>query len=321
MSNLNRLVVLRKSVHRLPIEQYAECLRQRLPDLEVQLARTPEQEENYVQDADVVTGMELSADLLDHAQSLRWFACSFAGTDHLPMEELERRGVAVTNASGVHGPNIGEHVVGSILVFSRRFHKAFRLNQSHQWRHFQGYELQGSTVTVVGLGAIGTAICERLESFNVRRVGIRHSPEKGGPVEEVHGYDTPGFHDALGRSDYVVLACPLTELTDQLINRETLITMPTDAVLVNVARGGVIDTEALVKGLQKGELRGAALDVTDPEPLPGDHPLWTMDNVMITPHNAGNTPNYFDRLADIIKRNVESIRETGSYDNLENQVI
>jgi phosphoglycerate dehydrogenase-like enzyme len=237
------------------------------------------------------------------------------------MDKLEERGVAVTNASGVHGPNIAEHVVGSLLIFSRRFHKAWRLKQDNQWRHFQGYELEGSTVTVVGLGAIGTAICQRLESFNVRRIGIRHSPEKNGPVEEVHGYDTAGFNDALSRSDYVVLACPLTELTDSLIDRETLVTVPTDAVIVNVARGGVVDTDALVEGLRKGELRGAALDVTDPEPLPGDHPLWDLDNVLITPHNAGNTPNYFDRLSGIVKRNVEVVRDTGQFDNLENQVI
>lgn len=319
MSEPADVLVLRKSVHRLPIENYYRTLQKRLPDLRIQLARTPREEREMLPGVPVVTGMEFRDELLDYADNINWFACTFAGTDHLPMDAFRDRGITVTNASGVHGPNIGEHAVGAMLIFSRRFHKGWRLNQHNSWRHYQGFELEDSTVTIVGMGAIGTAIAKRLDPFNVRRIGIRHSPHKSGPVEEVLGYDEDNIHDAFSRSDYVVLACPLTELTEHLINRDTLVTLQPHAVLVNVARGGVVHTDELVRALKKGELRGAALDVTDPEPLPDDHPLWNLQNVLITPHNAGNTPNYFDRMSDIIETNYDRYRD-GSSQTLLNEV-
>ncbi len=119
----------------------------------------------------------------------------------------------MTNASGVHGPNIGEHVVGAILWSTRRFHVATRRQRRREWRHYQAHELQGSTVTVVGMGAIGRAVCTRLEPFGVETIGVRYSPEKGGPTDEVIGFEEGPFHEALARTDYLVLACPLTETT------------------------------------------------------------------------------------------------------------
>jgi phosphoglycerate dehydrogenase-like enzyme len=106
-----------------------------------------------------------------------------------------------------------------------------------------------------------------------------------------------------------------------LIDAEALASMRTDALLINVARGPIVDTDALVTALRDGDIRGATLDVTDPEPLPADHPLWSFESVQITPHNAGNTPKYYDRLADILATNLRRIEETGGIDGLENQVV
>ncbi|WIV67390.1 D-2-hydroxyacid dehydrogenase [Natrialbaceae archaeon AArc-T1-2] len=312
------VVVLRKGTHGTPVEQYADAIRERLPGTTVRLARTPHEEREAIQDARFVTGMTLDPELLEVAERLEVFACAYAGTGHLPIEGLNDRDVTVTNASGVHGPNMGEHVLGSILFFTRRFHVAARQQRRREWRHYQAHELQGSTVTVVGLGAIGRAVVDRLESFDVETIGIRYTPEKGGPTDEVYGFDE--LHEALARTDYLVLACPLTETTRGLIDRDALVTIPPEAVVVNVARGPVVETDALVEALRSSWIRGASLDVTDPEPLPAEHPLWNFENVQITPHNSGHTPKYYDRLADIVAGNVERIRETGSFDDLENQV-
>jgi phosphoglycerate dehydrogenase-like enzyme len=163
-------------------------------------------------------------------------------------------------------------------------------------------------VTVVGLGALGEAIVDRLDAFGVETIGVRYTPEKGGPTDEVVGFDDEqGFHDALARSEYVVVACPLTETTRGLLDANAFKTMDPDTVLVNVGRGPVVDTEALLEALRRNAIRGAALDVTDPEPLPEDHELWGFDNVLITPHNAGHTPKYWDRMADIVAENVERL--------------
>ncbi|MCU4924777.1 D-2-hydroxyacid dehydrogenase [Halobacteria archaeon AArc-dxtr1] len=312
------IVVLRRGTHGAPVSEYAEELRTRLPDSTVSLARTPDEERELIEDAQFVTGMSLDRELLERAEELRVFACAYAGTGHLPLDALAERDVTVTNASGVHGPNIGEHVLGSILYFTRRFHVGARRQRRREWRHYQAHELQGSTVTVVGLGAIGQAVCRRLEPFGVETVGVRYSPAKGGPADEVLGFDA--IDDALARTDYLVLACPLTEETRGLIDREAFLTLPPKAVLVNIARGPVVDTDALVGALRSNWIRGASLDVTDPEPLPEDHPLWTFENVQITPHNAGHTPRYYERLADIVAENAGRIDESGWDADLENRV-
>lgn len=315
------IAVLRQKLHGLEPDAYVEALQDRLPDAEIGLARTPDEERELLEDARVATGAYLDPELLDSAENLELFACVYAGTDHLPMETLEDRGVAVTNASGVHGTNIAEHVIGAMLAFARKFPTAWRRMERREWRSFSTRELQGSTVTIIGLGAIGQAIAERLEPFGVHTIGIRFTPEKGGPTDEVLGLEETNVHDAVSRSEYVVISSPLTDETEGLVDGSVLLTMPSDAVLINVARGSIVDTESLVKTLQTNGLRGAALDVTDPEPLPADHELWSFDNVFITPHNAGHTPRYWERRADILARNLAIVEETGRFDDLENQII
>lgn len=315
------IAVLRQKLHGLGADSYVERLRERLPDSSIALATTPAEERDFLTEARVATGAFLDPSLLDDAANLELFACVYAGTEHLPLDELEANGVAVTNASGVHGPNIAEHVIGAMLAFARRFPTAWRRKERREWRSFQTRELQGSTVSIVGLGAIGRAIADRLTPFGVHTIGVRYSPEKGGPTDEVLGLDPEDVHDALSRSEYVVLATPLTAETEGLIDAEALRTMPGDAVLINVGRGPIVETDSLVSALQTSAIRGAALDVTDPEPLPTDHDLWSFDNVFITPHNAGYTPRYWDRRADILARNLATAAETGEFDDLENQVI
>ncbi|CQR49445.1 MULTISPECIES: D-2-hydroxyacid dehydrogenase [Haloferax] len=314
------IAVLRQKIHGLSAEAYAETLRERLPDREVALATTPEAERDLLSRARVATGFDVDEADLDAAENLDLFACVFAGTGHLPIEAFEARDVAVTNASGVHGPNIAEQVLGSLLYFARRFHVAERQQDAAVWQSYQTVELQGSTVAVVGLGALGEAIVDRLEPFGVETVGVRYSPAKGGPTDEVVGFDDErGLHDAFARADYVVIACPLTDATRGLVDADAFASMAPDTVLVNVGRGPVVDTDALVSQLRSNGIRGAALDVTDPEPLPSDHPLWDFENVLITPHNAGHTPKYWERMADIIAENLDRL-DAGD-DDLRNRVV
>ncbi|KAB1197596.1 MULTISPECIES: D-2-hydroxyacid dehydrogenase [Haloferax] len=315
---MTRILVLDQAAHDIPAEEYVDALRERLPDATVVHPKTTAETLDAARDADVITGTYLQRDVLAAADELQLFAGAAAGYDHLPMAELRERSVTVTNASGVHGPNIAEHVIGWLLTITRRLDEGIRRQERREWRTFQAYgELEGSTVTVVGLGAIGQAIVERLEPFGVETVGVRHTPEKGGPTDRVVGFDD--VESALVETDHLVLACPLTDETRHLIDQQAFFSLPNHAVLVNVARGGVVDTDALVKSVQRGYVRAAALDVTEPEPLPNDHPLWDFENVFITPHVAGHTPHYFTRLADIVAENVERL-ESGD-EPLRNQVL
>lgn len=315
------VVVLREGTEGLSTEPYAEALRERLPEHEVRRARTPTEERALVERARIVTGVRIDEELLEYAKNLDLFACAFAGTEHLPMDTLEKRNVAVTNAGGIHAPGIAEGALGNMLVFARRLHEGWRRKQEREWRHFQSGELTGSTVTIVGLGSIGQALTKRLSGMEVSTIGVRYSPEKGGLTDEVIGFESAELHTALARTEYLVIACPLTETTRGLIGEAEFATLPPEAVVINVARGPIIDTDALVGAIQINSIRGAALDVTDPEPLPPEHVLWTFENVLITPHTGGHTPKHWDRLAEIVAGNVERLDGAGDLNDLDNLVL
>lgn len=309
------VVVLREGTEGLSMESYAEALRERLRDYSVALARTPKAERELITRARIVTGITVDEELLSRAERLELFACTFAGTDHVPVDALAEHGVAVTNAGGIHAPGIAEQAIGNMLVFARRLHEGWRRKSNKEWRHFQSYEFADSTVTVVGLGSIGQQVVQRLEGFDVDTIGIRYTPSKGGPTDEILGFEAGAIHEAFSRSDYVVVACPLNDLTRGLVGEAELATLPPNAVVVNAARGGIVDTEALVSALQSSKIRGAALDVTDPEPLSVDHPLWDLENCLITPHTGGHTPKHWDRLADIVADNVVALDDGSELEN------
>ena len=292
------VVVLHHKIHGLDPDDYAERIRQARPDLDVVVARTPEEERIYLAEATVATGYQIESELVAASETLELFACTFAGIGHLPLDALEEAGVTVTNASGVHGPNVAEQVLGYVLSDVRNLRRAWEQNERGEWNHFQGGELRGSTATVVVMGPIGKEIIARFNDFGVETIGVRYTPDKGGNADEVVGFE--GTLDAAARSDYLVLACPLTETTEGLIDKQVFGALSTDAMLVNIARGQVVDTDALVSALRGNDIRRAALDVTDPEPLPAEHPLWTLSNCLVTPHNAGHTPAYWSRCTDIL---------------------
>ena len=314
------ILVLRSDTHGLPAKDYADLLAERLPNHRIHLARTSSDERDLIERADVVTGVDIDESLLEYAENLRLFAGVAAGYNHLPLEAFSEMGVTVTNASGIHAPNIAEQVLGYVLSFSRRLREGWKREKRHEWRHFQAEELKDSTVTVVGLGAIGTAIVDRFAGFDVHTIGVRYTPEKGGPTDEVIGFEREAFHDAVSRTDYLLIAAPLSDTTRGLVSGEEFKTLPPNARVVNVGRGQIIDTDALVSAIQNNQINGAALDVTDPEPLPADHPLWRFENVTITPHNAGHSPKHWDRLAEIVANNVNRLAETNGREELENVV-
>ena len=297
------IVVLHDKIHGLDPEAYAKTIQEEHPDLDIKVARTPAQEREYLNEAVVSTGYQINSDLIESSETLELFACTFAGVGHLPLDALEEAGVTVTNASGVHGTNVAEQVMGYVLSDVRNLRRAWEQNQRGEWNHFQGGELRESTATVVGMGPIGKEILARFNDFGVETIGVRYTPKKSGNADEVVGFDET--LNAAAQSDYLVMACPLTETTEGLIDEQVFSSLPTEAMLVNIARGPVVETDALVEALRCNDIRSAALDVTDPEPLPDDHPLWKLSNCIVTPHNAGHTPKYWNRCTDILTDAIE----------------
>lgn len=314
------ITVLRRGAPGLKAETLCTALRDRLPHHDVALAATPKEERALIAERPVVVGNGITEDRIDSAGHLRLYVHTSSGVEDLPMAALAAADVAVTNTSGLT-PYAAEQVIGYLLVFARDLHKGMRRQRRREPRHYQPRSLSGSRVTIVGLGAIGQEIATCLNGFDIDTVGVRYTPSKGGPTDTVIGYGETSLHEALSGTDYLVLSCPLTDTTRGLIGAAKLATLPTDAVVANIARGAVLDTEALTVAIERNTLRGAALDVTEPEPLPPDHPLWRFENVLLTPHNAGNAPDHWERVAGLVARNLDRIEEGGGYDDLENLVL
>jgi phosphoglycerate dehydrogenase-like enzyme len=249
--------------------------------------------------------------ILDRAPALSWLQLTSAGVDRLLNSDVVRLGqVKVTTASGLHAVPISEYVIGAILAFAKGLPKAQRAQQEHVWRPYWPRELEGATIGIVGLGAIGGRVAELARALGMCVLGVRRScprrmtgAEAGEPsVDELL---SPADLDyVLSESDYLVLAVPLTDESRHMIGEAQLRLMKPTAVIVNIARGAVIDQDALISALKEDRLGGAALDVTEPEPLPPDSELWTLDNALITPHISGGTPRYMERAIDIFCDNL-----------------
>src|SRR6516165_8175028 len=240
-------------------------------------------------------------DLLPRAKRLRFIQSIGAGTDQFSREALKQHGVRLASARGVNARAVAEHVIGLMLALARRLPEA-RDNQAKRvWRGMIGDltqredELSGKTLLIVGLGQIGGRLAQLAKAFDMRVIGIRRDPAAGrGAADTVHTMTE--LNALLPQADFVALTCPLTAETEKLIDADALSRMKPSACLVNAARGRVVDEPALVQALEKQQIQGAALDVTVEEPLPADSPLWAMDQVLITPHTAGETRRYEDNV-------------------------
>ncbi|MEF8842982.1 MAG: D-2-hydroxyacid dehydrogenase [Haloarculaceae archaeon] len=273
-----------------------------LPDVDLRLATDHDDARERVPDAEVVIEHGITDDLLDRAESLEWLQSLSAGVDRYDLDALAERGVLLTNVSGVHANPIAEHVLALALAFERRLPRAIEQQRDGEWRRFPAGELRASTLGVVGVGAIGGRVADLASAVGMEVLGVkRDTTTYNDAVDEIH---PPGeLHTVLGRSDYVVLACPLTEETEGMIGARELASIGPEGVLLNVARGAIVDRGALVTQIQEGYLGGAALDVTDPEPLPPESPLWDSSDVILTPHMAGGSPEFPRRCAEVFVEN------------------
>jgi phosphoglycerate dehydrogenase-like enzyme len=222
------------------------------------------------------------ADILRAAKKLKWLNSIYAGLDFLPMDVLIERNITVTNGVGINALTIAEYVVMGMLTVAKGYAQVVRAQERREWLLDSPgkRELAGSKALLLGYGAIGRLIEPRLKAFDVEVSVVRRSGGEGTlrPDE---------WRARLGEFDWIIIAVPATPETEGMIGAAELAAMKSDCVIVNIARGSVIDQPALVEALEKKAIGGAFLDVTTPEPLPADHPLWSLDNTHITMHLSG----------------------------------
>ncbi len=242
---------------------------------------------------------------------LDWIHSIQAGVDRFPVDRLRDAGVVLTNSTGIHADAIGETVAGFVLSLARQLHVHARNQTRREWNQpdwDDAWTVAGEQACVVGLGTLGRGIVDRLSGLGLELVGVRRDPKPEPRVRTV--YPTDQLHEAVSDARFVVLAVPLTDSTEGMIDADVFDAMRDDAYLVNVARGGVVDQSALIEALRADRLAGAALDVFETEPLPDSSPLWDMDDVIVSPHCGAFTRDYYRHIAALVRESSHRI-ETG----------
>lgn len=284
-------------------ELYATEISNRCPQVRVVVVSDVDLLAREIRHADALVATRFPLDIIGKAKKLRWFQCTSAGVDFIMPIRREMRHIAVTNASGIHGDIISDYVMAGVTMLHWDFPRYLHDQAERKWMPRFVCPLADMTLGIVGLGAIGTVIARRAKSAGMSVFGTKRDVSTS--IECVDQLFRPNaLEEMLPVCDFVVLALPATPDTIGLIGEAQLRAMKRDAILVNIARGSLIVEADLIAALQNKTIAGAMLDVFESEPLLSDSPLWAMPNVIVTPHVAGNSKDYAERVLSILLDNV-----------------
>jgi phosphoglycerate dehydrogenase-like enzyme len=252
----------------------------------------------------VTYGEDLTPDVIKKMPKLKWIQVLSAGLELMPFEDLIERRILVTNAKGIHRIPMAEYTMSMILQLTRKHYSFYEKQKEGIWdRSLRVDEVYGKTLGILGLGAIGSEIAKRAQAFGMRVLGLRRSEgETPAYVDELISFQEK--EKLFRESDYVVVLLPLTKQTANFVGNEELQMMKSSAYLINIARGQVVNEEALLQALREEKITGAVLDVFSEEPLPADHPFWQTERLILTPHVSGRSPYYMQRAIDIFRENL-----------------
>ncbi len=274
------------------------------PDVELLVASNAADAVRLAPQADALVG-NLNAAMLAAAPHLRWVQAPLAGLESYMFPELLASSITLTNCRGVYSDVIPDHVFAYVLAFARDLPNLLRAQQQHRWLHERAVhpvQIQGLTMGIVGFGGIGSEVARRALVFGMHVLAVDPAPRGSVPGVDVWPFER--LDDLLRGSDFVVLCVPETPLTRGIFDDQHFATMKPGSRFINIGRGKVVQLAALTRALQRGHLANAALDVYETEPLPADHPLWMMEQVILTPHSAAYGMPGDERRRDLICENV-----------------
>ncbi len=293
-------------------------LQQAQPDLEFRVCLEPAALVANAADAEVIFSKQFPAGILTHAQKLRWVQAGTAGVNHLLASGLGERDILLTNARGAHGIPMSEQILAMMFAFANRLPTLIHAQTQQQRVAAQvireKFELEGQTLCVIGLGDIGGTLAHKAKQLGLRVLGVRRTPTAFPALDAQ--YAPERLLDALPQADHVALCLPLTAATTAIVGEAELRAMKSSAYIYNVGRGASIAPGPLLQALQEGWIAGAGLDVTDPEPLPADSPLWQQPNVILGQHTSGSSPYNADRITTIFLHNLARYRRQETLQNL-----
>jgi phosphoglycerate dehydrogenase-like enzyme len=283
---------------------YEEKLQAYAPTLEIKICRSKEEFHQEAADAHIIFGGFTREDFLA-ARQLRWIQFTATGVESILYPELVESPVVLTNMQRKYSPSISEAAIGMLLTLSRRLHDYALQTHERRWSALEGVnEISGLTMGIVGMGGIGSDTAYRAHyGFHMRILGTDPKPLPKPPfVAELHSPEW--LPKMVPQVDVLLSAAPHTPITHHMFNDEIFGLMKPSAFFINVSRGWLVDSPALVRALKERRIAGAALDVTEPEPLPPDHPLWTAGNIIITPHTSARSAGSTQRSMDLFCENV-----------------
>ncbi|MFX0097247.1 MAG: D-2-hydroxyacid dehydrogenase [Candidatus Hodarchaeota archaeon] len=281
-------------------------------NIKVQKGQDEKELVELIEDADILLAGTFSREMFLAAKKLKWIQALGAGVERFLLPEIVKSSIIITSASGIHPIPVSEHALGMIFCFCRKLHTFIRNQMEGKWqrksfissiREGEGVEeLHGKTMGIVGLGMIGIEIAKKAKALGMKVVATKRNPlaQKG----HIQTIPLKNLRNLLAESDFVVLSVPLTKETKGMIGEAQLRSMRKTSYLINISRGKVVQEDKLIQALKEGWIAGAGLDVFETEPLPASSELWKMKNVIITPHLAGATPLYLERLTDIFCENL-----------------
>jgi phosphoglycerate dehydrogenase-like enzyme len=294
-----------------PPADVAVHVRRRYPEMKVVHLPTYDHLPDEIIDTDIFVGYSLRPEQFRLARKLKWIHATAAGVAQLMYPELRASGVVVTNSRGVHAVPMAEHVLGFLLTLARRFPTALRHQWQRRWAQQEIWdeplrprELMGQTLLLVGFGAIGAEVARRVKPLGMRIWAVTRSGKADAELVE-RAAPAAELDALLPQADYVILAAPETPETRRLFGEQRFLLMKPTAFLINVARGSLIDEPALVRALERRDIAGAALDVTQQEPLPPESPLWQLENCFITPHISAVSEYLWDRQTALLLDNLD----------------
>lgn len=292
-----RKMVITQTLNINLIEQIKEVI----PDWTIIVGKDRNIWENHLHDAEIIAGWKkgIEKECLAPNSNLKWLQTWSAGIDSLPLESLKSKNIVVTSANGVHAYPISESIFALMLGLTRKIHTYVKNQQEKKWHHSGiKLEMHEKTIGIIGVGTIGKETAKIAKAFGMKVLGIRHSGKQQEFVDEM--YTTDQLDMVLPNCDYVVVTLPLTKETKHLFDSKQFNLMKPSAFFINIGRGEIVVEDDLITALQNGIIAGAGLDVFEQEPLSADSPLWELENVIITPHIAGSTEHYNQRVIENI---------------------
>ncbi len=291
---------------------FGEQLASAFPQLQLVIRDSYEGIEADLQDAEILFTISLRPEQFVVARKLRWIHAPSAAVHQFMFRELLASEVILTNSTEVHGPVVAEHVIALMFALAKKIPQALAFQQKRIWGQEAIWsegahprELADATLGLIGVGGIGRRVAQMASALGMRVIAVREHVEKGRPLGVEKVFATGAINEMLRQSDFVVMAAPVTKSTQKLMNAERLAIMKPEAYLINVGRGAQVDESELADALRNRRIAGAALDVFEHEPLPADSPLWSLDNLLITPHTAGLTDKLWHRHYEHFSGNVQ----------------